>query len=665
MQSKEAINNPRVGRLVIKLLVLVMPIFLCALPNSIENETSSLDSLLNIEVSTASKYKQSIRNVPARAVIVTDEEITNFGYETIADVLNSLPGFYSSNDRNYTYTGVRGFSRPTDYNNRLLVLIDGHKLNELYFGSASTGTEYGGIDLSIIERIEVIYGPGSVLYGTGAMFAVINLITKEGKAIDGVELSAKFGSLGYNSGSFSFGKQVSDQGSIIFNIIGGKSEGENLYFKEYDDPETDSGFSKGLDGDNYFGSRLELSYFNFSLSILGATRTKHIPTAAWEMAFNQGDPLTRDDHFYIGLHYDKNLGASRSISADLSGDYYYEEGMYAYLDEDYLYYWEELTETIGYSGELRFLWDISVQNRLVTGIDIQSAPRAFYMEWDEWETYFELNNPFNVISLYVQDEYQFNQKILVNTGLRFDNYSHVGNFATPRLAIIYKLNRNTIIKSLYGKAYRVPTIAERNYFDLDVYKENLDLKPETMITKELIFQKMHGRKSSSTLSVYRNNISGLINLVADDDGVLFNDNIDNVSTWGMDYGYESKLNSNIEMKFNISRQNTINELDGSRLSNSPALLAKGMFNYRIRPSINMAVELHYEDSRITIYETETEPYILTNLSLVSGGLLSNLELAFKVHNVFDTYYETPGGWEHLMPGIPGYGRTFKMSISYK
>ncbi|RKY92668.1 TonB-dependent receptor, partial [candidate division KSB1 bacterium] len=155
----------------------------------------SLNALLNIKISTAAKYAQKVSEAPASVTIITSEDIERYGYRTLDEILMSVRGFYTRNDRNYVYVGLRGFSRLTDYDNRILVLLDGHTLNEDIYGAPSFGTDLG-IDPNIIERVEIVRGPGSALYGTGAMFAIINIITKKGNIIDGLNLRAETGSYG-------------------------------------------------------------------------------------------------------------------------------------------------------------------------------------------------------------------------------------------------------------------------------------------------------------------------------------------------------------------------------------------------------------------------------------------------------------------------------------
>ena len=132
--------------------------------------------------------------------IVTAEDIRTFGWPTLAEALTGVRGFYVTNDRNYTYVGVRGFGRPSDYNNRILVLVNGHRFNDNVYDQALVGIEFP-IDLALVERIEVIRGPGSALYGTSAFFAVINVVLRPGGARRRQRVSVEVGQLRHVPGA--------------------------------------------------------------------------------------------------------------------------------------------------------------------------------------------------------------------------------------------------------------------------------------------------------------------------------------------------------------------------------------------------------------------------------------------------------------------------------
>ncbi len=129
------------------------------------------------EQTAVSRYAESVEDAPSSVSVIDGREIRAFGYPTIAESLRGMRGFYLSNDRVYFSAGVRGVGQPNDYGNRVLVLSDGQSLNDNLLNSSYIGSD-GRVDLTDVDRIEVVRGPGSLLYGTGAFSGVINLVTR-------------------------------------------------------------------------------------------------------------------------------------------------------------------------------------------------------------------------------------------------------------------------------------------------------------------------------------------------------------------------------------------------------------------------------------------------------------------------------------------------------
>src|SRR3954452_11166967 len=151
---------------------------------------ASIEELGRIKVYTASKHLQSGTDAPSSVTVITADEIQKHGYRTLADILQTVRGFFVTYDRNYSSLGVRGFARPGDLNTRVLLLVDGHRLNDNIYDEAMLGTEFP-VDIDLISRIEVIRGPVSSLYGSNALVAVVNIITRRGRNLNGLELSSE------------------------------------------------------------------------------------------------------------------------------------------------------------------------------------------------------------------------------------------------------------------------------------------------------------------------------------------------------------------------------------------------------------------------------------------------------------------------------------------
>src|SRR5438445_10424438 len=155
----------------------------------------SLEDLTKVQIETvygASKFGQKVTEAPSSITIVTADETEKYGYRTLAELLKSVPGFYITYDGQDPFIGVRGISRPSDYNTLVLVLIDGHRVNENVYDSTYVNGEFP-IDIDLIDRVEIIRGPGSSLYGPDAFFAVINIFTKRGRGFAGPDGSLSGG----------------------------------------------------------------------------------------------------------------------------------------------------------------------------------------------------------------------------------------------------------------------------------------------------------------------------------------------------------------------------------------------------------------------------------------------------------------------------------------
>ena len=152
----------------------------------------SLEDLMKLDagqVFGASERLQPVLEAPASVSFITAEEIARYGYRTLADILRGVRGIFVTNDRNYSYVGTRGFSSPGDYNSRILLLINGHRVNDNIYGQAAIGAELG-IDAAMFERVEIIRGPSASLYGDSAFVAVINVMTRTGASLGGGSASS-------------------------------------------------------------------------------------------------------------------------------------------------------------------------------------------------------------------------------------------------------------------------------------------------------------------------------------------------------------------------------------------------------------------------------------------------------------------------------------------
>jgi iron complex outermembrane receptor protein len=279
---------------------------------------ASLEELGTIQVYSASKHLQSASDAPASVTVVTADEIQKYGYRTLADILQSVRGFYITYDRDYSYVGVRGFGRLGDWNSRILLLVDGHGINDNALGQAMLGTEFL-VDVDLIERVEIIRGPSSSLYGTDAFFAVINVITRRPPQLKGVELSFAPASFGTYEGRASYGGQYRGIDMLLSGTFS-NSQGQTLFFPQFDNPATNYGITRNTDYENSQHILATISFRGFTFQGIFSARNRGVPTAYFGTIFN--DPSTRnlDCHQYFDLSYQHSIGEQWELAARTSYD---------------------------------------------------------------------------------------------------------------------------------------------------------------------------------------------------------------------------------------------------------------------------------------------------------------------------------------------------------
>jgi iron complex outermembrane receptor protein len=605
-----------------------------------------LSELMNQKVVTASKYAQNSSEAASSIGVITSDEIKQYGYRTLGEALNSQRGMYLSNDKNYLYVGSRGFSRPTDYNNRIVIMVDGHIMNEVVYGSAFMGNELG-INLDNVEKIEIIRGPGGSVYGSGAMLNTINIIMKKGAETDGASFSAGTGSFGKNDLSAIYGKKIKKT-DISVSGIGGLYNGENYYFSELDAPQTNYGKSVGLDWEKYFGFQAGITNNNFKFSTSFTNRSKGIPTGAFNTDFNKNDK-SLDERFFIESSYRKELNKNSSLLFRLYYDSYKYSGKYP---TEGIFSFDESKGQWG-GSEIQYYLEAGKRNILTAGVEYKYIPRADYREWNNDSTYFNKNSPFSFYSVYAQDQIKVVKNLNLTMGLRFDKYSEFGHAASPRLALVYRYSTSSSLKLLYSEAFRIPNFYESFYESKDSQKPNPDIKAERIRTLEFCWLHKISGSVFGNFSVYRFSTFNLINQILDEtDGLMEFQNIGKAIGTGAEYEikYEHPENKN-QGFLNFSLQRTIDNNTKELLSNSPEFMVKAGLVLNVSKYFNVVPEFFYETARKTLQGNNTGEVYLFNLGINTCKFLKYFEISLKARNLLNRKYYYPGGNEHVQDAL--------------
>jgi len=632
-----------------------------------ELATMTIEQLLEVELtSTASKFAQEVTRAPASVTVVTAEEIQLHGYRTLAEILSSVRGLYATYDRNYTYVGVRGFARPGDYNTRVLLLIDGHRLNEPIYDMAPIGTDFP-LDVSLIDRVEVIRGPGSSLYGTSAFFAVINVLTRSGASHAGRRIDTSVGSMTTGQLTASYGHVFEGGEEMLLSASGYGSAGNTrLYYPEYDSPETGNGIAIDADGDRSASAFASVAVGRIRLSGGFLDRGKHIPTGSWSSVFGDRRAHTDDRRAYADAAYTGPALSGWTSVARAGLNYYGYVGQYPFdYDADGVVVQRDGSHSVQVSGELTLnrRWR---QHVFTVGGEVRRTLQESQWVEDIGPRWMAQQRPSTPLGVYVQDEWTLRPWMLVNGGVRVDHDSAFGSNATPRVGVVFLPRRQSAFKLLYGRAFRAPNSYELYYFDT-MREQGIALSPETIGTTEVVWEEYIGPHLRTTASLFRYDARHLIAQQSlgdgSGDGVYFA-NTDRTTARGVDAEIEGRWDG-LTVRASYANVSATDWTSRERLSNSPQHLGKAGLVLPIKPlATSLALDGRFMGERRSLDGGTISGFVLANITTTTA-LSKVLDLQFGLYNALNQEYADPGSEEHLQRSIAQDGRTVRLRLMAK
>jgi outer membrane receptor for ferrienterochelin and colicins len=620
---------------------------------------ATLEQLLNVEVGTvfgASRYQQKVVDAPASVSVVTHEEIARFGYRTLADVLQGVRGFYVSNDRNYSYLGTRGFSRPGDYNSRVLFLIDGHRMNDSIYDSSYIGADFP-LPLEVVERVEIVRGPSSSIYGTSAFFAVVNVVTRSAASLRGLRASVDGGSLGTRGASAVYGTVTGSGTALLFSGSGFASNG----LSRYEVPGL--GVASDMDDEqawSFFGSATRKQW-----ALRGAfvARDKGIPTGAFGVLLDRASSSTEDDRAYVELSYDGSWRGT-GLAWRSSVDRYAYSGVYAYesTDPSEPLLFDDLAVSNWLGSELMLTRRVAKRHFLTGGVEYRE-----HLRQDQRSGYvgeapdLDERHASRAMAAYVQDEFTLSRYVTLNAGVRHDLHSDWKGSTNVRAAVIVKPVANAALKILHGNAFRAP-----NQYELFYYQSPEPLAPERIRTSEIVWEQYLQRRVRVSISGFTYTARDLISQVALSDlpGDLGYVNLEQAEATGLELEAEGVWREN-QLVGSYTFQNVQSHPDHQRLSNSPRHMWRGRVTGPLfARRLFFGLETLYTGDRQTLGGSIADGALLGNLTLTSGNL-GSATLSLTVGNLLNRAHVDPGAEEHPGDVIAQPGRTIRARLAWR
>lgn len=619
----------------------------------------SLEQLLEVTIVGASKYEQKQSEVAAAVSVITRQEMKAFGWRTLAEALASLPGVHTTYDRQYSYIGTRGFGLPGDLNTRVLVTINGNRVNDPTFDQGPVGRDFT-LDMDLIERIEFISGPGGAVYGQNAMFGVVNVVTRSAAQADGIELSFSYQvPQKLREGRASWAKVLDNNASVLVSVSGMQARGENLPFSF--GASGVSGVATGLDGERDKELFARLTYGAWSFDLVHGDRRKDDPTGAF-----LSDPLAAGQ-----------FQADRTTTAQLQYQDSFDNGKLDVLARLFAGQ-QRFTSLQRYQtpfafpassdwrgAELRALSTHVAGHKIMVGVELQDNLRydQYLVNYTNPASSFVVPGSGYRVGAYAQDEWRVADSLVATLGLRIDRNNVIGNTYSPRAALIWTASPATTFKALYGRAHRAPNAFERDYTDGFAQVANPALKGETIDTLELVADHRVSSDFAIRSSLYQWKMRNLITQGTDPTSGLSQYRPgDLVTACGLELSADKTWVAGGRLRGSLSFQN-VAQAGGTELPNVPKILGKVNLSAPLAfTGWRAGYELRYDSQRLSLDGTRLGGYAVSNLHLSTEPLARGLELSIGIHNLFDKRYAQPAAETNWQNALEQDGRSLRAKL---
>jgi outer membrane receptor for ferrienterochelin and colicins len=655
------------GRLTLWICTALLSVQLCpadgsaaADPSNADLNALTLDQLMQVQVVGAALHPQTLQDAPASVTIVTAEDIRRYGYRTLGEALAAVRGFYVSNDRTYETVGVRGFSIPGDYDSHVLVMVNGHNMADnifdymLFFGNGFP------IDMNLIRQIEIIRGPSSALYGSNAIFATINVVTKSPDEAGPLTVTADTGSFGEKK------IQIADTASLgaanfLFSGSVYNNTGESpLFFPQFDTPQNNYGKEIDMNGEKGYHFFASLVWRNWTVTAAFADHDQIQPISYGPTIFNDRGTQNNDARNFVDAVYER-LIAGGTLRWRTWYDAYHYVGRFDYALSDGAVQdnrQHDLGDWVG--TQLTYRLRPSFAGDITVGVESKIDIRARLTDYDVSPALIvdlNVNHPNRSLGLVFQDEKQLSKAWKLDLGLRLDVSAYGSDFLSPRGAFLYQ-HSEWALKFLYGRSFRNPSAFQLFYSDGLAVEANPAARPETADTVEVDVERKLGKRMNFQASAYGYRLHDFLIAAILPDQLIQYQNDASIRSVGVEFEINGHPAKWLDATASYAVQRSRDTFGSALLQNSPQQLAKLRFALPLGRKFDFSSGMQYVSSRLTLANNALPPLYLADLTLTSKSLLRDFDIRLGLRNAFNRSYSDPVA---LTPGVdtmPQPGRSF-------
>lgn len=671
----------------------------------------TLEELMDATVTISTGTEKTVAEAPSIATVITQEQIERSSATTLSDVLESVPGLYVyPSSVFYDSYDIRGIH--TDYNPQTMLMINGTKIPLPYNGARM---QRFNLPASLIQRIEVIKGPGSAVYGADAFSGIINVVTKNTDSpADTNEVGIRYGS--YNSSeAYLHYKTAIGDGKIALNLSYMSNDNDKSRVFTTD---LQSVFDKTF-GTNASHApaplemrekRLNIAlsgvYEDFEINFWGSMGRDLGMGAGIAQAIDQWGHYDNDQaqldiyhrsHFTNGIEWEKKLalsyfsqkgyyhifpkGTTLPIGSD--GNAFSEGGGMVHFPDGFLGnpaikgYAASLENTLKLSfgqhnlrlsaGAVNTKENTYEKRNFGPSVIDGTAPVVNGALTDVSGTQYNFapNTDSNVFFVSAQDEITLSKGWTITAGVRDDYYSNFGNTINPRLALVWHENPELSVKLLYGRAFRAPAVQELYTQNNPAALGNSDLKPEVMEMYEfgvdfVPFSNLHG-----SVNLYHYQASELISTAPAAVGMQFA-NVGKQSGRGVEALLQYQPQEGILLSADYAYRWTKDDITGKKAVGAPVHIGHLRADWEFVSNAILTWETQFVAD---IPRAENDPrqkiadYSVSNLS-IGYDIDKQWSGKLAARNLFDKKYYYPTT-NTSISDYPAPGRSVYAQISYR
>jgi outer membrane receptor protein involved in Fe transport len=641
----------------------------------------SLEELMQITIVGSTLTDESIKTVPSAVTVFTQEQIKQMGFDYLHELLDLVPGYQSQrgeNTKTYSYS-ARG-RRNGAQSKEILLLMDGRILNDPRVGSSNPVRTH----LAQIERVEVIRGPGSALYGSGAYTGVINIITRQ----DINEIKLGMGSFHqwdghvlakkeWNAWHFDLYAQANQDQGQIYRVDDNFNPDPSVRI-DTRDPQRTAVVDLSI---RYENTRLRLSrreennegfYVIEALSENFNQSDHRVEQVSLEQDFDGSGNFR--SHLMLGWQQTTQrldtqamaAGALAAISEPSS-----DAPLLGKLNQVSQYWqfkwhndWQLSTQSSVQFG-LEWINNKETEAYVANNFDIgqlvtRNYPIRYYGNFDHTSPVGLLRSQRS-FGVYGQYLHRFTDDTYLTLGLRYDNYDEIDARLSPRVGLVHSFNKINTLKLLYGEAFRAPSLNETGLINNPIVLGNVNLTHEIVKTWDIIWL-VHTKNAYLSIGGFINDYQHPIAGIFINKNIRSFDNVESSEAHGFELEANYQVNDQWLLRGTLTHFTRLPDTSFREADTLASLLVnygKGQWNWNVT-----GVYHGNRDMLNGMLKQTLSDYWLFNTKLHYQFDKSWLAYA-QIKNLFDQAYESAPQGNRLVEGIPNRGREWGIGIGYQ